>query len=80
MLPDVLLDDFGIARIATSTASSSQNLRGTPAYMASEHTLQAFISQTGVVRASIQLSGGNGQILPSDPTKITIVVQAISTT
>lgn len=37
--PDVLLADFGIARISTSTASSSQNLRGTPTYMAPEQTL-----------------------------------------
>lgn len=37
-LPDVLLADFGIARSATS-ATSSQNLRGTPAYMAPEQTL-----------------------------------------
>lgn len=34
--PDLLLADFGIARLSTSTASVSQSIRGTPAYMAPE--------------------------------------------
>jgi len=34
--PDVLLADFGIARLATATTSVSQSIRGTPAYMAPE--------------------------------------------
>ncbi len=34
--PDLLLADFGIARLATATASASQSIRGTPTYMAPE--------------------------------------------
>ncbi len=34
--PDLLLADFGIARLSTSTASVSHAIRGTPAYMAPE--------------------------------------------
>ncbi len=35
-LPDVLLADFGIARLITATSSTSQSIRGTPTYMAPE--------------------------------------------
>ena len=35
-LPDILLADFGIVKIATATATASQSIRGTPAYMAPE--------------------------------------------
>jgi serine/threonine protein kinase len=35
-LPDVLLTDFGIAKFNTVTATASQSIRGTPAYMAPE--------------------------------------------
>jgi VCBS repeat-containing protein len=35
-------------------------------------------NQTGVGKVTIQLSGGNGQLLPTDPAKITIVIQAVS--
>ncbi|QBD79199.1 hypothetical protein EPA93_25750 [Ktedonosporobacter rubrisoli] len=35
-LPDLLLADFGIAKFNTSTSAKSQNIRGTPAYMAPE--------------------------------------------
>src|SRR5258707_6924861 len=34
--PDLLLADFVIAKISSSTASASQNIRGTPTYMAPE--------------------------------------------
>jgi hypothetical protein len=34
--PDVLLTDFGIARVSSATASISHAIRGTPAYMAPE--------------------------------------------
>ena len=34
--PDLLLSDFGIARLATMTSHFSQNVRGTPTYMAPE--------------------------------------------
>ncbi|HAE83819.1 MAG TPA: hypothetical protein DCK85_10560 [Ktedonobacter sp.] len=34
--PDVLLTDFGIARVSSVTASISHSIRGTPAYMAPE--------------------------------------------
>ena len=36
LLPDLLLADFGIARISTLTSSLSQSSRGTPIYMAPE--------------------------------------------
>ncbi|MGI9060101.1 MAG: serine/threonine protein kinase [Ktedonobacteraceae bacterium] len=35
-LPDLLLADFGIAKLSTSTASVSHSIRGTPTYMAPE--------------------------------------------
>lgn len=34
--PDVLLTDFGIAKLSTLTSGASQNVRGTPNYMAPE--------------------------------------------
>ena len=33
-LPDLLLADFGIAKFTTATATASQSIRGTPAFMA----------------------------------------------
>ena len=35
-LPDLLLTDFGIAKLITANSSSSQSVRGTPSYMAPE--------------------------------------------
>ncbi len=35
-LPDLLLADFGIARLSSATASVSHSIRGTPTYMAPE--------------------------------------------
>jgi serine/threonine protein kinase len=34
--PDLLLSDFGIAKLTSATASASQSVRGTPTYMAPE--------------------------------------------
>lgn len=36
MRPDLLLADFGIARLAANTSNASQTVRGTPAYMPPE--------------------------------------------
>lgn len=38
-LPDLLLADFGIARMSTATANVSRSIRGTPIYMAPEQWL-----------------------------------------
>jgi serine/threonine protein kinase len=35
-LPDLLLMDFGIAKMTTATTTTTQNIRGTPAFMAPE--------------------------------------------
>lgn len=34
--PDILLADFGVAKLGTSTTNASQTIRGTPTYMAPE--------------------------------------------
>src|SRR5437667_8698273 len=36
MLPDLLLMDFGVAKIMTATGTTSQSIRGTPAFMPPE--------------------------------------------
>ena len=36
VLPDLLLMDFGIAKMTTATATATQSIRGTPAFMAPE--------------------------------------------
>ena len=38
---------------------------------------QVLASQTGIAQVSIQISVGNRRVLPSDPSNITIVVQAV---
>src|SRR5215813_4779634 len=35
-LPDLVLMDFGIAKVATTTGTTSQSIRGTPSFMAPE--------------------------------------------
>jgi len=37
--PDILLADFGIARLMTTTSSASQSVRGTPTYMSPEQCI-----------------------------------------
>ena len=34
--PDLLLSDFGVAKLSTGTSNASQSIRGTPSYMAPE--------------------------------------------
>jgi|GEM_PF-2199605 len=36
LFPDILLADFGIAKLTTTASSTSQSIRGTPVYMAPE--------------------------------------------
>jgi eukaryotic-like serine/threonine-protein kinase len=61
MLPDLLLMDFGIAKITTATVTASQNVRGTPAYMAPEqwkgHPLPATDQYALATMAYLLLTG-----------------------
>lgn len=71
--PDLLLADFGIARLAISTSGMSQSIRGTPVYMAPEqwdgqavpasdqYALAVMLYQLLTGRAPFQ--GGMGQIM-----------------
>ncbi len=70
---DLLLADFGVAKFATATATVSQNIRGTPAYMAPEHwdgqpvfaTDQYALAVMAYQLLTFQLpfQGGPGQIM-----------------
>src|SRR5947208_15163337 len=72
-LPDLLLADFGIAKLAAGTSGSSQAIRGTPIYMAPEqgegkpvpasdqYALAIMIYQLLTGRPPFQ--GGPGQIM-----------------
>ena len=44
--PDLFLADFGIAKFITTTSATSQNIRGTPTYMAPEQWLSKSVPQT----------------------------------
>jgi len=71
--PDLLLTDFGIAKFTSATATASQTVRGTPAYMAPEQwegrpvaatdqyalAVMAYLLLTG--QAPFQ--GGQGQVM-----------------
>src|SRR3989449_8826904 len=71
--PDLLLADFGIAKLFTATATASQTVRGTPAYMAPEQwdgmpvpatdqyalAVMAYLLLTG----QLPFQGGPGQIM-----------------
>jgi eukaryotic-like serine/threonine-protein kinase len=73
MLPDLLLADFGIAKLAVGTSGASQAIRGTPIYMAPEqwegnpvpasdqYALAIMIYQLLVGRPPFQ--GGPGQMM-----------------
>ncbi|MHB8598762.1 MAG: serine/threonine protein kinase [Ktedonobacteraceae bacterium] len=72
-LPDILLADFGIARLAASSSGASQVVRGTPLYMAPEqwegHPVPAS-DQYALATMTYQLltgrtpfQGGPGQIM-----------------
>lgn len=71
--PDLLLADFGIAKFTTATATVSQSIRGTPAYMAPEQwdgqpvpatdqyalAIMAYQLLTG----RLPFEGGQGQVM-----------------
>lgn len=71
--PDLLLADFGIAKLFSATATASQTVRGTPAYMAPEQwdgnpvpatdqyalAVMAYLLLTG----QVPFQGGPGQIM-----------------
>lgn len=71
--PDLLLADFGIAKLTSATASASQSIRGTPTYMAPEqweghpvpatdqYALAIMIYELLVGRPPFQ--GGPGQVM-----------------
>src|SRR5712692_11346519 len=71
--PDLLLADFGIAKLTSATASASQSTRGTPTYMAPEqwdghpvsatdqHALAIMVYELLVGRPPFQ--GGPGQVM-----------------
>jgi hypothetical protein len=40
--------------------------------------MQVLMAQTGVAQVTITLPSGMGQILPTDPQKIMIVIQAVA--
>jgi len=71
--PDLLLADFGIAKLTSATASASQSIRGTPIYMAPEqwdghpvaatdqYALAIMVYELLVGRPPFQ--GGPGQVM-----------------
>ncbi len=71
--PDLLLADFGIAKLTSATASASQSIRGTPTYMAPEqweghplpatdqYALAILVYELLVGRPPFQ--GGPGQVM-----------------
>ncbi len=71
--PDLLLADFGIAKLTSATASASQSIRGTPTYMAPEqwdghpvpatdqYALAIMVYELLVGRPPFQ--GGPGQVM-----------------
>ncbi len=71
--PDLLLADFGIAKLTSATASASQSIRGTPIYMAPElwdgHPLPATDQYALAIMAYELLvgqppfQGGPGQVM-----------------
>ena len=60
--PDLLLADFGIAKFAAATTTTSQSIRGTPAYMAPEQWDSQPVSATdqyALAMMAYQLLTGN---------------------
>src|SRR5262249_9103799 len=58
--------------------SQKQALASLVASKSQQEAMSLLSAQTGVAQANIQIQGGNGQTLPTDAQKITVVIQLIS--